>query len=109
MTVLCHIDTLPEGKARSFEHAGKHLFAVKYQGEIYLYLNQCPHMGVNLNWQEDDFFNYDNSMLQCSMHGALFEINTGLCVAGPCKRQSLLPIPFQLVTNQIQLADLPDE
>jgi nitrite reductase/ring-hydroxylating ferredoxin subunit len=105
MTILCHIDSIPEGSAKSFEHDGKQMFAVKHHGEIFLYLNQCPHMGVNLNWQEDDFFNFDGSLLQCSMHGALFEIGTGTCIAGPCKRQALFPIPFQLLDQQIKITD----
>ena len=105
MTALCHIDDIPEGKARCLEHEGKQMFAVKRLGEIYLYLNQCPHLGVNLNWQKDEFFNYDDSLLQCSMHGALFEIETGLCIAGPCKRQSLFQIPFKTLKDQIVVTD----
>lgn len=57
--------------------------------EYYAYENHCPHTGVPLNWQPDQFYDLDYHYLQCGMHGALFQVYDGLCVRGPCLGQSL--------------------
>lgn len=66
------------------------LILVHTGGELRAYLNSCPHAGVRLDWQPDDFFDYTGEYLQCSMHGALFEPATGQCVAGPCRGSRLV-------------------
>lgn len=104
MTVLCHIDDIPESSARGFEVDGKKLFAVKKHGVIAVYLNSCPHTGANLDWMPDDFLDYDKTYIQCSTHGALFQIEDGFCIAGPCSGQSLKPIDFELADGQILIA-----
>ena len=57
------------------------------------YLNVCPHLGIELNWMPGRFMDSDNLFIQCSTHGALFDIANGLCIAGPCKGRALAPIP----------------
>jgi nitrite reductase/ring-hydroxylating ferredoxin subunit len=94
VTPLCHIDTIAEGGARGFELAGASLFAVKRGGRIHLYHNRCPHRGIELNWLPDQFLDRDGTLIQCATHGALFLIDSGLCVAGPCHGRSLTALPF---------------
>ncbi len=74
---------------------------MRRDGCIYLYRNSCPHLGVELNWSGDEFMSPDGLWLQCAAHGALFEIDSGLCVAGPCHGKSLTPIPFVLEDGQL--------
>lgn len=63
------------------------------QGEItFAYRNNCPHTGVNLEWQPHEFLSDDANYLQCAMHGALFRIEDGVCVAGPCNGERLQPV-----------------
>lgn len=57
--------------------------------QVYCYKNECPHTLANLNWQKDIFLNLEKTHIQCSMHGALFRIEDGLCVWGPCKGMRL--------------------
>ncbi len=64
-------------------------FAVRKGRHIVAYLNRCPHMGVCLNWGENGFLNYDETLIQCSMHGALFTIEEGRCLWGPCRGEVL--------------------
>ncbi|MEZ5523375.1 MAG: Rieske (2Fe-2S) protein [Pseudomonadales bacterium] len=101
MTPLCHIDEIEEGKTRGFELGDLKLFALKKNGAIYLYENRCPHLGLNLEFQPDDFLNYDETYIQCSTHGAMFALETGECVLGPCKGDTLKDIPFELDDGQI--------
>jgi nitrite reductase/ring-hydroxylating ferredoxin subunit len=37
----------------------------------------------------DAFLTKDRSSIICASHGALYEIDTGLCFAGPCLGKSL--------------------
>lgn len=70
----------------------KDAFLVKFNDHCYAFENSCPHTGVNLNWQAGQFFSFDGLYLQCSLHGALFEPDSGTCVRGPCINDRLQPI-----------------
>jgi nitrite reductase/ring-hydroxylating ferredoxin subunit len=34
-------------------------------------------------------------MIQCALHGALFRIEDGYCLYGPCQGASLHPLPLR--------------
>ena len=59
-------------------------FVVRQGEQVFAYQNYCMHVGHPLNWMPDGFLTRDRSAIMCSSHGALYEIDTGLCVAGPC-------------------------
>lgn len=92
---LCRLQELPENGCREFVVDDQQIFVVRQDDEIFVYLNQCPHIGTPLNWKPDQFFDYEGKYLQCYSHGALFEVSTGLCVAGPCSGDFLVAVPFQ--------------
>ena len=96
MITLCHVDDIEEGTSKGFEVAGKFLFAVKKDGDMFLYYNYCPHLGTPLEWLDDQFLDSDGALIQCSTHGALILIDSGKCILGPCKGKSLKAIPFIL-------------
>lgn len=56
---------------------------------MYVYKNRCPHRGVGLEWLPDQFLDSSASLIQCATHGALFLIEDGECIAGPCEGKSL--------------------
>ena len=45
----------------------------------------------------------DNMFIQCSTHDALFEIDTGLCIAGPCVGDSLDAVDLIIENGQISV------
>lgn len=96
MITLCHVNDIEEGASKGFEALNKYLFAVKKEDRMFLYYNYCPHLGTPLEWQEDRFLDSDGALIQCSTHGALFLIESGQCILGPCKGKSLKAIPFVL-------------
>ena len=51
------------------------------------------------------FLTPDGALLLCSSHGALFEKLTGFCVAGPCAGRSLTPVPLEVRSGFVLLAD----
>jgi nitrite reductase/ring-hydroxylating ferredoxin subunit len=90
--LLCASNAVPEGQSRGLEHDGLKLLAIRQEGQIFVYRNRCPHRGVALEWHENQFLDSSASLIQCATHGALFLIESGECVAGPCEGQSLTAI-----------------
>ncbi len=86
-------------KGMSVDRNGKvtEAFVIKKEGRLFAYINHCPHTGAPLDWEPDQFLNLDQSYIQCAMHGALFEIETGLCVYGPCVNRRLDSVPLDQV------------
>jgi len=105
MTQLCTITEIPDESAKGFELAGRKLFAVRKAGQIFIYENRCPHKGIPLEWMPDTFLDPEKQFIQCSTHGALFTIDAGLCIAGPCNGAHLKAINFKLDNDQIILLD----
>lgn len=93
MMTLCHVDDIEEGASKGFQVGRKYIFAVRKDDRVYVYYNYCPHLGTPLEWQEDQFLDSGGSLIQCSTHGALFLIENGQCIQGPCKGKRLLAIP----------------
>ena len=101
VTPLFHISELTENSAKGLELNQRKLFAVCSQGKVYLYENRCPHKGVPLEWLPDTFLDTEKQFIQCSTHGALFTIDQGLCIAGPCAGASLTPIACEIIEDQV--------
>jgi len=104
MHKICNLIEIEDGKAKSFEHPFKEnrsIIITRLGDKVWGYLNMCPHMGVELQFQNDKFMSFDGSQLQCSMHGALFEPATGYCTWGPCSGQSLISIPLVIENEKI--------
>lgn len=68
-------------------------FAVRFEGQVYAYVNRCAHVPVELDWEHGKFFNMTQEWLICATHGAMYAPQTGRCVMGPCKGQQLKSIP----------------
>ncbi|MEM8844420.1 MAG: Rieske (2Fe-2S) protein [Pseudomonadota bacterium] len=104
---LCSIDELNEIDSRGFLISDvspeRNIFIVKNKHQIYGYENMCPHNFSPLDWSPNQFLNFDNSYIQCANHGALFEINSGDCIYGPCAGQSLQSIKIE-VKNKVIFA-----
>ncbi|WP_052417156.1 Rieske (2Fe-2S) protein [Cellvibrio mixtus] len=102
LTLLCPLDALPEGSSKGFK--SNNIFAVNHRGKVYLYRNSCSHLGIPLEWVENEFLDSSGSMIQCANHGALFVIHSGQCVSGPCTGRSLQAIPYQIINNCIWIS-----
>ena len=109
MSVLCACDDVAKGKARGFELHGNKYIVVHTPPDFYVYLNRCPHLHIPLEWEADNFLDSEGELIRCSTHGALFIIQTGECVAGPCVGQSLTSVPFSITDGQIHLVPATPE
>ena len=82
---LCHVSDIPLGGARALAPGPElSLFAVRTADHVHVYRNRCPHAGFELNWLPDRFLDRSGRYIHCQVHGALFEIDSGTCLAGPC-------------------------
>jgi nitrite reductase/ring-hydroxylating ferredoxin subunit len=100
-TYLCELGDIPDQGTKGFILGDNKLFAVKQKGKVFLYRNSCPHLGIPLEWVEDQFLDSSSSMIQCANHGALFIIETGKCVSGPCSGRKLETISFFIKDNRV--------
>ena len=105
--VVCPLDELPDGGARGFTLGSGDWplrgFVVRKGDAIHAYVNHCPHAGFPLNWQPDQFIAPDFDPIRCVMHGALFEIETGDCVSGPCLGLGLKRLPVNVRDGYVVL------
>lgn len=87
------LDDLDDPGCREFSIGGGDWpfrgFVVRQGDKVHAYQNSCAHVGHPLNWVPDGFLSRDRSLIQCASHGAMYEIDTGLCVRGPCVGKSL--------------------
>ena len=67
-------------------------FVVRRGDEVFAYQNFCVHLGHPLNWMPDRFLTKDLTAIMCASHGAVYEIDTGLCFAGPCLGKELIKV-----------------
>jgi len=82
-------------------------FAARFGGKVVAFVNRCPHLGTELDWQPGEFFEESGLYFVCSTHGALFEPRTGYCVAGPCRGASLEPLQVREREGQVFLDEEP--
>jgi nitrite reductase/ring-hydroxylating ferredoxin subunit len=59
-------------------------FVVRWRARAFAYINECQHQSTELDWNAGDFFDESKLYLMCATHGAIYEPDSGLCVAGPC-------------------------
>jgi len=101
---LCRLSDLEELQAIELTIEERQLFAIRQDNTLYAYWNSCPHMGIPLNWMPEKFLDLDGALLQCSSHGALFQINDGECVGGPCVGDRLTPVVLKRDGDQYFIA-----
>jgi nitrite reductase/ring-hydroxylating ferredoxin subunit len=115
--VICSANSIAPGDAKAFslsrltpEGEGKPfpIFIVRTLADNYFgYVNTCPHQATWLNIGSGTFFSDNRKFLKCGRHGAQFEIETGVCVDGPCKEKSLEPIALTVIDGEVCLCGIP--
>jgi nitrite reductase/ring-hydroxylating ferredoxin subunit len=92
---LCGLNDLDDHCAMELMIEERQLFAVRQDNDIFAYWNLCPHRNTPLNWVPNQFLDAENQLIQCALHGALFEIDSGLCIHGPCSGESLQTVELR--------------
>jgi len=105
MNVICKSTDIKDNQSKGFNVNDTLFFIVRKDGELYGYENHCPHLGIQLEMVPDQFLESTHSLIQCSMHGALFQISDGLCISGPCFDQKLKPVSIKEENGEVYLID----
>lgn len=107
-TTLCRLDELTDPGARRFTFGADAqqfpMFLVRKGERVFAYVNSCPHVGSPLDFPPDRFLTPDKHHLRCATHGAVFTIDDGLCVAGPCPGARLSSVPIEIDAGTIKIA-----
>jgi len=102
---LCNIYDIEEDDSKEFALAvgenEQSLLVVKKDGLFSVFLNTCPHLGIPMNLEPDRFLDMEKNFIMCSTHGALFKIDDGECVHGPCLGKSLTPVPYEIRDEEL--------
>ena len=108
--LICAADAVQEqGDGVRFDvqrgDAQQPAFVVRFAGKPRAYLNQCAHVGVELDWQPGQFFDSTRLYLMCSTHGALYDPADGRCVGGRCAGRGLVPLDVDEHDGNIYLTE----
>jgi len=110
MSKICDLAEISEGDSigvtAEIDGVAKMLIVVRRDGRAFVYLNSCPHIGTPLDLQPGKFLSHDKQNIICSTHGALFEIDTGHCIFGPCKDDHLDVLPVQVENGEVWYKNL---
>jgi nitrite reductase/ring-hydroxylating ferredoxin subunit len=83
-------------------------FAVRFDGEVRAFLNECGHIPAQLDWRPGEFFDDSKLYLICSVHGALYSPDTGTCLGGRCAGRGLRALPVREIDDRVYLNDDED-
>ncbi len=114
---FCRLDDIPDGGSAAFDlpDAATHLASlgmfdppqqvmiIRRGPAVFCYVNVCPHWGAPLDIIPGQFLDRDCRHIICSTHGALFRIEDGRCIRGPCLGANLTAVPCRVdaVTRDI--------
>lgn len=65
-------------------------------GEPRAYLNRCRHLPIPLDGGSREFLTDDGTHLRCGTHGAIYRLDDGYCVEGPCEGTWLERVPLRI-------------
>lgn len=97
---LCRLEDIADPGAKSLYFqawpAMFNGFVVRRGDQVFGYIDRCPHAARPLAPIEDRYLTREQDLILCSAHGALFRIEDGLCIAGPCAGDRLIPWPVMV-------------
>ena len=104
-TRLCGAQDVDEGQGKEIVFGeGKEAFRVVVlfvKSHWFAFHNCCPHFSIPLNYDPDRFHIFDEDLLMCAHHTAIYRIVDGECIDGPCLGARLTVIPVECVADAI--------
>jgi len=112
---LCALAELAPGHSKGFRVEGTEtpvlIFLIRpidaQNGEIYGYVNQCAHRSMPLDWVEGEFLDTEGKTIVCATHGAVFRIEDGICIDGPCPGKGLQALSLEVRDGQVYVSVPP--
>ena len=105
---LCALADLKDPGSRGFSfREGDALFmgfVVRSGDGVAGWIDHCPHAGMPLAVVPNRYLTREGDLILCASHGALFRLNDGKCVGGPCAGKSLWPWPVRVDGDDVVTA-----
>ncbi len=92
------IDLLYKGELHS-------AIVFRFNGKVFAYLNRCVHMPRTLNCERDAIFDEQRALLRCSMHGIVYEPETGTSLSTLCQGERLQALRLSEADDHIYIND----
>ena len=100
---LCRLDEIPDGGGLEVQANETRYVLLRRGGEVWAYLNRCPHFSIPLDYEPGVFCTYDSSLLMCAHHSAMFRFEDGHCIDGPCQGAALTAVDIVVSGQDITL------
>jgi nitrite reductase/ring-hydroxylating ferredoxin subunit len=108
MQRIAHVDEIPATGHRftykdgPFDEEG--ILVAVGGGEVRAYKNECRHLPMPLDDRDPgELWDPAGRYLVCNSHGARYQPEDGLCVAGPCEGSHLKALPIVLRGGEVFL------
>ncbi|MBC7917640.1 MAG: Rieske 2Fe-2S domain-containing protein [Rhodoferax sp.] len=102
-TELGSLQALPDGQATmhaldtaSPEDKPFRVLLLRSGQRVRAFVNRCAHFGVPLAERQDLLIFQPHTSITCNVHYARYRWDDGVCIAGDCEGESLLPIPVKV-------------
>ncbi|MBI3445072.1 MAG: Rieske 2Fe-2S domain-containing protein [Magnetospirillum sp.] len=86
---------------RRIDDSPARVMVLRKGGKVFAYEDVCPHIPLPLEQLGGKVLDSDGRRIYCANHGALFEVDTGLCVKGLCEGKSLTPFAVQVRDGRV--------
>ena len=105
--ILCRLDEVPESSAKlATARVGERTFeviVVRRGPAAWAFANRCPHFSVGLDAQPGVLHLYRGALVMCAHHSAMFRLDDGMCIDGPCEGHGLDPVPVRVEGDHVVL------
>jgi nitrite reductase/ring-hydroxylating ferredoxin subunit len=90
-------DTLAEAHALAFtltlEGVSRQAFVVRAGGVLHAYVDSCRHQSRTLDLGTGPVL--QEGLIPCRHHGAMYRVEDGVCVSGPCAGAALTELALE--------------
>ena len=106
---VCATTALADGEYRKlrlvFEKRDEECVVLRFEGTVYAYINRCVHMPRRLDCERKHVFDDSGRFLRCSMHGIVYQPQTGSSLSTMCEGERLRAVEVYEEGGEIGLAD----
>jgi nitrite reductase/ring-hydroxylating ferredoxin subunit len=106
---VCPSQALADGQhlklTITFEGREAECLLLRFDGQIYAYINRCVHMPRRLDGEEARVFDHTGRYLRCSMHGIVYRPETGASVSAMCEGEQLRAVTVYEEDGEVGIAD----
>lgn len=107
--VVCPADQLANGQHLKlkllFEALSEECIVFRFEGKVYAYINRCVHMPRKLDCEKDQIFDKSGRFLRCSMHGIVYQPETGASVSTICEGERLRAVALCEEDGEVVITD----